>query len=366
MKGKIRVGVLFGGRSAEHEVSLASARNIVHAIDKHKYEVLLIGIDKEGRWSHIEDPDFFQVVGEGKLISLPECREPLLVVPFKHAKEFFYKNDGTSIGPVDVIFPALHGTFGEDGTIQGLLKLAEVPFVGSGVFASAAAMDKDVMKRLLRDAGIPIARFIVFKWHEKGAITFEGVRRSVGLPLFVKPTNLGSSVGISKVKGEGDFWTAVDEAFGYDNKIIIEEFIQGREVECSVIGNEDPIASVPGEIIPSHEFYSYNAKYVDKDGARFEIPADLSSSQIERVKDLAVRSFQAICCEGLARVDFFVKGDGEVIVNEVNTLPGFTQISLYPKLWEASGIPQTELINRLIDLALERSKREEGLKRTYF
>jgi D-alanine-D-alanine ligase len=366
MKGKIRVGVLFGGRSAEHEVSLASARNIVHAIDKQKYEVLLIGIDKEGRWSHIEDPEFFQVVGEGKPISLPECREPLFVVPFRGVKEFLYKKDGTSVGPIDVVFPVLHGTFGEDGTIQGLLKLAEVPFVGSGVLASAAAMDKDVMKRLLRDAGIPIARFIVFKWHEKEALTFEEVWRSVGLPFFVKPTNLGSSVGISKVKEEGDFGTAVEEAFGYDNKIIIEEFIQGREVECSVLGNEDPIASVPGEIIPSHEFYSYDAKYVDKDGARLEIPANLSSSQIQRVKELALRSFQALCCEGLARIDFFVRGDGEVIVNEVNTMPGFTQISMYPKLWESNGIPQTELINRFIDLALERSKREEGLRRTYF
>jgi len=365
MGKKTRVGILFGGRSAEHEVSLASARNIVGAIDRSKYDVVLLCIDKEGRWGSIDDPGFFDAFPQGSTIRLPESYHTLFLSPCPSEGVFLYDPEGRHIGQIDVIFPVLHGTFGEDGTVQGLLQLSQVPFVGSGVLASATTMDKDVMKRILRDAGIPVARFTVFEWHQKDSIDIDEMRDALGLPLFVKPANLGSSVGINKVNNRKEFGRAVEEAFLYDGKIIIEEFIEGREIECSVLGNEDPSASVPGEVIPKHEFYSYDAKYVDKDGALLKIPADLSKTQTKRVQELAVKSFQALCCDGMARVDLFLRTDGTVIVNELNTLPGFTQISMYPKLWEASGISQTELIDRLIRLAIERAEREKGLRRSY-
>ncbi len=366
MKRKIRVGILFGGRSAEHEVSLQSAKNIIEAIDKQKYEVILIGIDKEGRWNHIDDSVYFQLFENAESPALPEFTDSMSVIPYRGKQEFLILPDGRSIGTIDVVFPVLHGTFGEDGTIQGLLKLAGLPFVGSDVLGTAAAMDKDVMKRLFRDAAVPIPAFLVYDWTKKDAIEFTEAERTLGMPLFIKPANLGSSVGITKVKGKEDFKDAVHEAFQYDSKIIIEEFIEGREIECSVLGNKNPIASVPGEIKPRHEFYSYDAKYVDKEGALLEIPAKIPPEQTKRVQELTVKAFKVLCCEGLARVDFFIKDNGEVLVNEINTIPGFTEISMYPKLWAASGIPQTDLIDKLIGLAFDRIRREKKLKRSYF
>jgi D-alanine-D-alanine ligase len=262
---------------------------------------------------------------------------------------------------LDVVFPVLHGPFGEDGTVQGMLKLAGVPFVGASVLGSCVGMDKDVMKRLLRDARLPIGRFLVFHRSRRREVSFEAARRAVGLPMFFKPANLGSSVGINKVRGRKEFDFALKEAFRYDDKIIIEEFISGREIECSVLGNENPVASLPGEIIPRREFYSYEAKYIDGDGAALEIPARLPAPIVKKVQDLAVRSYGVLCCEGMARVDLFLRGGRELLVNEINTIPGFTKISMYPKLWEVSGLPYGRLLDRLITLALERHRCEKKL-----
>lgn len=324
---KIRVGIIFGGKSAEHEVSVRSAENVIEAIDKDKYEPVLIKIEKSGKW-----------------LLNNESRFP-------------------SSELIDVAFPILHGPFGEDGTVQGLLKLAGIPFIGSGVLGSAVGMDKDVMKRLLRDAGIPIAKFVVAK--EKEVPNYKDIVESLGSPFFIKPANMGSSVGVSKVTEESEVARAVENAFQYDRKILIEENIQGREIECSVLGNDEPRASIPGEIIPSHDFYSYEAKYIDENGAKLEIPAKLSSELVEKVRELAIKTFRTLECEGLGRVDFFLKPNGEVQVNEINTIPGFTSISMYPKMWEASGISYTELIDRLIQLALERFEKEQKLKTSY-
>lgn len=264
-----------------------------------------------------------------------------------------------------MVFPVLHGPYGEDGSIQGLLKLANIPFVGSGVLGSAVGMDKDVMKRLLRDAEIPIADFLSFTCHNKKTINYKSIADKLGLPLFIKPANLGSSVGISKVNDENGFFMAIENAFQYDRKIIIEENITGREIECSVIGNDNPIASLPREIISNtenHEFYSYEAKYIDENEAVLQIPAKLSQEKIEEVKELAILTYKVLCCEGMARVDFFMRQNGELIVNELNTIPGFTAVSMYPKLWEASGKSYTQIITYLIELALKRFEEERQLK----
>ncbi|TSC82298.1 MAG: D-alanine-D-alanine ligase [Parcubacteria group bacterium Gr01-1014_20] len=359
-KNKIRVGILFGGKSAEHEVSLQSAKNVVDAIDKEKYEVVLIGIDKFGKWLLPNKAQFLLNASDPKLIKLnKENVESVALVPQSGGELTNLSSEGTVAG-VDVVFPILHGPFGEDGTVQGLLKLAGVPFVGAGVLGSAVGMDKDVMKRLLRDAGLPIANFLVFKQGDN--LDFEEVSIKLGLPFFVKPANLGSSVGISKVRNREDFRKAIDEAFQYDIKIVIEEFVDGRELECAVLGNEKPMASGVGEIIPNHEFYSYEAKYVDENGARLEVPAKIPSEINERVHELAVKSFRVLECEGLGRVDFFLKKDGDLVVSEINTIPGFTKISMYPRLWEASGVSYTELISSLIELAIERFQREQKLR----
>ena len=357
---KIRVGILFGGKSAEHEVSLRSAKNVYEALDKEKYEPVLIGIDKRGKWL-LEDRSRFLL--ENGNAGQEEKGESVALVPQSDGAVTNLERPGAG-EKIDVVFPVLHGTFGEDGTVQGLLKLANIPFVGAGVLGSAIGMDKDVMKRILRDAGIPIAKFKAFR--ENDEISFDAVSGDLGVPLFVKPANLGSSVGVAKARDEKEFRAAVRDAFTYDRKILVEEYIQGREIECSVLGNEDPVASLPGEVIPKHEFYSYEAKYIDEDGAALEIPAKLPEETIKRVQDLAVRAFKALECEGMARVDFFLKENGDLFVNEINTIPGFTSISMYPKLWEASGISYSELVDRLIMLAIERFEKGSRLKTSYF
>jgi len=357
---KKRVGILFGGKSAEHEISLLSAKNVYEAIDRTQFEPVLVGIDKAGRWflndaSHFllnaDDPSAISLNTEGSLVALQ---------PEKHGLISAESKGNVSVD-LDAVFPILHGPFGEDGTIQGFLKLADIPFVGPGVLGSAVGMDKDAMKRLLRDAQIPIGKFITLKSHEK-IPPFVEVETALGNPVFIKPANMGSSVGISKVRNESEYALAVKDAFLYDRKIIIEEFINGREIECAVLGNEEPIASVPGEIIPTHEFYSYDAKYLDENGAALQIPAKLDEETKRRIQELAVKVFQTLCCEGLSRVDFFLKENGEIIANEINTMPGFTKVSMYPKLWEASGISYTELITRLIELAISRFEKERRLK----
>jgi D-alanine-D-alanine ligase len=351
---RITVGIIFGGKSAEHEVSLQSAKNVYDAIDRSKFDPVLIGIDKNGVWRSTGGSLSLLNIEDPRHISLNPTGNPVALEPASAGRlstQAVYSQVAES-PKLDVIFPILHGPHGEDGTVQGLLKLAGVPFVGSGVLGSAVSMDKDVMKRLFRDAGLPIGKFLTFRSHDK-LPSFAEITATLGSPLFVKPANMGSSVGISKAKNEAEYADAIKEAFKYDVKIIIEEFIPGREIECAVMGNENPIVSIPGEIIPTHDFYSYDAKYIDKDGARLEIPAKIDSDCKSRIQELAVKAFQTLCCEGLSRVDFFLKENGEVLVNEINTMPGFTKISMYPKLWEESGIGYTELISRLIELALK-------------
>lgn len=356
---KIRVGILFGGRSAEHEVSLRSAKNVYEALDKEKYDPVLIGIDKRGKWL-LEDRSRFLL--ENGNTKQEEKGESVALVPQSDGAITNFERPSAG-EKIDVVFPVLHGTFGEDGTVQGLLKLANIPFVGAGVLGSAVGMDKDVAKRILRDAGIPIAKFKTFR--EKDEISFDAVSDDLGMPVFVKPANLGSSVGVSKVRDKEEFDRAVREAFAYDRKILIEEYIKGREIECAVLGNENPVASLPGEVVPKREFYSYEAKYIDEDGAALEIPAKLPEETVRRVQDMAVRAFKALECEGMARVDFFLKENGDLFVNEINTIPGFTSISMYPKLWEVSGISYSELVDRLIMLAIERFEKESRLKTSY-
>ncbi|MDC3413220.1 D-alanine--D-alanine ligase [Terrihalobacillus insolitus] len=359
---KKKIGIIFGGKSAEHEVSLQSAKNIVDAIDKEKYDVALIGIDKEGKW-HISDQTSYLLNEENpKLIQLNKTNQGIAVIPGENQRQLKSAAQSSDLDQIDVVFPIVHGTLGEDGSMQGMLRLANLPFVGANVLGSAVCMDKDIAKRLLRESGISVAKSMTFTRKSIGKMDFNKVKSNLGLPLFIKPANQGSSVGVSKVENEEDFHQGIKDAFQFDHKIIIEESIIGREIECAVLGNEEPIASLPGEIKPKKGFYSYESKYIDETGAELAIPAELSSELTEKVKQTAVEVFQSLECEGLARVDFFLKEDGELVVNEVNTLPGFTKISMYPKLWEISGVPYHELINRLIELAVERHKRDMQLK----
>jgi len=362
---KIRIGIIFGGKSAEHEVSLLSAKNVVDALDKNKYEPILIGITKEGKWQ-LEDSESLSLKASSvKIISLKSNNKSIAVIPDSKNKQLTSINRNSEIKKLDVVFPILHGPFGEDGTVQGLLKIAGVPFVGPSVLGSAIGMDKEVAKRLWRDAGISIAKFLVFYSHEISKIDFIKVKKELGLPLFIKPVNLGSSVGVSKVNNKKEFEIAIKKAFQYDTKILIEENIKGREIECAVLGNEEPIASIPGEVILQNDFYSYEAKYIDENGAILEIPAKLSKTKQKEVQELAVKAFEVVCCEGLSRVDFFLTNKGELIINEINTIPGFTNISMYPSLWKESGLSYPKLIDKLIQLAISRYKKEKKLRTSY-
>jgi D-alanine-D-alanine ligase len=356
---QMNVGVVFGGISAEHEVSWVSARNVIRVMDPARYRPVPVLIDADGNWFRVEmanlDSFAFQ---EGRPSGpVPQDRR-ILLDPEGGKIRLVNRTTGAVEERLDLLFPLVHGTCGEDGTLQGLCKLFQIPFVGPGVMASAACMDKDVMKRILQGRGVPVADFVSLVEEDAAGTDLGRVIEQLGLPLFVKPANLGSSVGISKVKSLAELREAVSFAFRFDEKIILEESIVGREIECSVLGNRKPEASVPGEIVPRHEFYSYEAKYQDPEGAELKIPASLSPEITDKVRELAVKSFTAMECEGMARVDFFLRSDGSVLVNELNTIPGFTDISMYPKLWEASGVPCGELVHRLIQLGLERHRRE--------
>jgi len=386
---KIRIGVLFGGRSSEHEVSLRSALTVMSAMDPARYEVVPIGIGRDGRWYLRADairmltetaPRLESLAGGGLEVSLlPHPAGHSLVEPPGNAP----RNESGATrgarrggaerglpGPLDVVFPVLHGSYGEDGTVQGLLELAGIPYVGAGVLGSAVGMDKDVQKRLLREAGLPVVRYAVverWQWREDPGRAAD-LARPLGYPVFVKPNALGSSVGVSKVKSESALGAALEEAFAYDRKVLIEAACVGRELECAVLGNERPESSIPGEVIlkGSHEFYSYESKYVDPDGAEVKIPAALNTAQSELLRELACGAFRALGLRGMARVDFLVRPTlSEIYINEVNTIPGFTAISMYPKLWEASGVPLGRLIDRLIELALEEHRERAALKITY-
>ncbi len=357
--------MIFGGKSAEHEVSLQSAKNVIDAIDKNKYEVVPVGIDKNGAWHLQDSANFLLNASNPKLIALNKSSNSLAVVPGREGQPLMKQQGSTALGAIDVAFPVMHGTNGEDGTVQGLLKLLEIPFVGAGVLGSAVGMDKDVMKRLLRDAKLPIGKFQTFYKHEAREISFDKVIEALGLPFFIKPANTGSSVGVHKIKEKKQFDAAMADAFQYDDKVLAEEFIKGREIEVSVLGNENPKASLPGEVLPTHEFYSYEAKYLDPEGAKFEIPAKLTEAQIKNVQTIAVKTFKVLCCEGLARVDFFMKESGELFINEINTLPGFTRISMYPKMWQASGLSYPDLIDQLLTLAIERAEKSKRIKTNF-
>ena len=362
---KKRVGILFGGKSVEHEVSLQSARNVYEAIDRAKYDVVLIGIDKANQWHVCDAARLDAAASPSAELAAGTAGEALAFVPGETERALVGAGSHRGLPPLDVVFPVLHGTYGEDGTVQGLLKLANVPFVGAGVLGSAVGMDKDVAKHLLHDAGIPVARSVTLTEPTAALATFDGLAAKFGAPFFVKPVNSGSSVGVSKVRDAAGWAAARTEALRYDRKILVEEFVQGREIEVAVLGNDDPLASVPGEIVPRHDFYSYEAKYLDENGALLCIPAELPPAISERVRQLAVATFQVLECAGMARVDFFVCADGRAYVSEINTIPGFTKISMYPKLWEASGVPYPQLIERLLDLAIERHRREQRIETSY-
>jgi D-alanine-D-alanine ligase len=359
---KIRVAVMFGGRSAEHEVSLQSAKNVIESLDKNKYEPVLIGIDKEGRWFLNENSIQLLNTSDPRLIQLSGKQQEIALTPTGSNSQLINLNEHYPFPKIDVIFPVLHGPFGEDGTIQGLAKLANLPCVGPGILGSAVGMDKDVMKRLLRDAGIPNARFVSLSALNPDRISYNALKEKLGATLFVKPANMGSSVGISKVRNEDELGKALKLAFDYDLKVIVEEEIKGREIECAILGNENPSASVPGEIIPKADFYSYKAKYIDEDGAALSIPAQLPEYLVKQVQDLALQTFRVLECQGMARVDIFLTPEDKLFVNEINTIPGFTKISMYPKLWEYSGISYTELVDKLIQLAIEDHEKRSRLK----
>jgi len=361
----LHVAVLFGGRSGEHEVSLASARSVVDNLDPAKYRVTLIGITKEGHW----------VVPDKSVRALEKGLDaadgvPAVLPPNYGSRQLVSPADGAPVGePIDVVFPVLHGPYGEDGTVQGLLELAGLPYVGAGVTGSAVGMDKVIMKMLFASAGLPIPAFLHFRapvWEQDSSGVQAQIGEQVGFPCFVKPANLGSSVGISKVHAPQELAAALELAFSYDVKVIVERSIENaREVECSVLGNDEPRASVPGEIIPSREFYSYEAKYLD-DASELIIPAELSADTTHRIREMAVRAFEVTDCAGMARVDFLVRRETEeVFVSEINTIPGFTRISMYPKLWEATGVGYRELLDRLIQLALERHGQRARLRTSY-
>lgn len=358
LEKKIRVGVIFGGRSGEHEVSLRSAESIINAIDKSKYEVVPIGIGKDGRW--LVSGDARAMIPQSIMESNHHQQVAIIGDPTRRGlMQLDGEDRGASGLSLDVVFPVLHGTYGEDGTIQGLLEMAGVPYVGCGVLASATGMDKVVMKRLFEQAGLtvgPYEYFLRSAWEENPDTVINKLARSLGFPVFVKPANLGSSVGISKARNKRELGEAINDAARYDRRVIVEKAIDGREIEVSVMGNDHPVASLPGEIILGHEFYDYEDKYVDS-ASTTDIPAKLPRKIIDKIQRDAVTAFQTIDGSGLARVDFFVeRGTNRVIINEINTMPGFTSISMFPKMWEASGVSYGQLIDRLIQLAVERHR----------
>jgi D-alanine-D-alanine ligase len=361
-----RVAILYGGRSGEHEVSRCSAASVFTSLDRSKYQVIAIGIDYDGRWfpqdavAPVDDPSFGKVLPIEKkgdwCVNHYECGGTLVLREMKSGREVV----------ADVVFPVVHGTFFEDGTLQGLLELAGVPYIGAGVLGSSAGMDKDATKRLLAEKGIPVVPWIMVartEWRESKEAVLTAICERFGYPFFVKPANAGSSVGVHKVKDTGSAERLISDAFRYDLKVLIEPAIDCREIECAVLGNENPKASVLGEVIPQHEFYSYEAKYIDAEGAKLSIPAPLDDAITTRIRECAIEGYRALYLDGMARVDFFVdKKTGEFYINEPNTLPGFTSISMYPKLWEATGLSYRELLDELINLAFARAAERKTIE----
>ncbi|MDN5203796.1 D-alanine--D-alanine ligase family protein [Fulvivirgaceae bacterium BMA10] len=352
MTKKLTVGILFGGKSVEHEISIRSAINVVQNMDKDRFEPVLIGIDKKGGW--FQNTEVSEHIDTGDAL-----------VWYPTSEGHYLKNIETDkeLKP-DVVFPVLHGTDGEDGSIQGLFQVANLPVVGSGVLGSSVSMDKLFSKRLLKEAGVPTGNFIAFHRYQKDQVNFDDIETQLGLPFIIKPARLGSSVGVSKVNNETEFLSALDETFQYDQVILIEEFIEGRELECAVIGNEEPIASRPGEIVlqKDYDFYTYEAKYLDKDAVSIIVPAEVEDRIVRKIQEFSINAYQSLGCEDFARVDLFLKEDGTVLINEVNTIPGFTNASMFPMLWQDAGITYKDLISRLIDMALLRFNHYSQLK----
>ncbi len=360
----LKVGILYGGRSGEHDVSLCSAASVVSAIDRDKFDVVAIGIDRDGRWYVQDSPKIVKDKDFGKILKLKKTGNWFVNNYEDENKLKFYEMKTGKKVEVDIEFPAVHGTYCEDGTLQGLLELAMVPYVGADVTGSSIGMDKDVAKRLLRDGGIPVVPWITVtksKWEQFSSEIENKLLSHFDMPVFVKPCCAGSSVGVNKAKAPNQLRESIEFALKYDNKILIEKSIDAREIECSVLGNNDPVASKLGEVIPGHEFYSYEAKYIDSNGADLSIPAEIDGELTDKIRETAVAAYKMLTCCGMARVDFFLdKKDNSFYLNEINTLPGFTSISMYPKLWDISGIPYKELITKLIQLG--REKHEERIK----
>jgi D-alanine-D-alanine ligase len=364
-KKRLRVGVLFGGRSGEHEVSLISAASVIQALDPAKYEAVPIGITKDGRWlagtaAHkMLPPVLSEVLRSGDTVMLSADPNVAALIPVSNSRPDALR--------VDVVFPVLHGTFGEDGTVQGLLDLAGLPYVGSGVLGSAVGMDKDMQKRLFLQAKLPVGDFLAIgraEWEQSRAKVLRAIQKKFRFPVFVKPATAGSSVGMTKAHNAKELTAAMDLAGEFAQKIMVERTIRGREIELSVLGNEDPKASIPGEIVPHREFYDYAAKYLEE-GTRLLIPAKLTHAQVKRFQECAIRAFRALECLGMARVDFFLENrTGRILLNEINTIPGFTSISMYPKLWEASGLSYRGLLDRLIELAVSQHREKQRTKYT--
>jgi D-alanine-D-alanine ligase len=362
MNSKKTVAILCGGRSAEHEVSLQSGKSIIDAIDREKYDLMIIGIDKQGQWLIYPQDDYLKNENDPAKISLSNAGKPIAIVPGTGDNKLYDIYGSNYLTAPDVVFPILHGPFGEDGTMQGLLKLLDLPFVGPSVLGSAVSMDKDIMKKLMDFADIQNAEFYTFVNRAQSNPSFETVEKALGMPVFIKPANMGSSVGVSKANSKEEFEKYLALAYQFDHKVIVEKYIKGREIECAVLGNEKPKASIPGEIVAHHEFYSYDAKYIDEKGASLLIPAKMEEQTIKKVQAIAVKTFQALNCEGLGRVDMFITENDNIFVNEINTLPGFTKISMYPKLWAETGIAYKDLISELIDLAIDRHGKDKALK----
>jgi D-alanine-D-alanine ligase len=351
--GKIKVAILYGGRSVEHGVSINSARNIFEFIDRKVFTPVAVGITQKGKW--YLTPDVSKDIHKGKPLSVQlDAQKPILIA-------------GTQKISVDVVFPVLHGTDGEDGSVQGMLKALDIPVVGTGVLGSALSMNKIVAKRLLREAGLPVADFIPYAYQSKPVPTFEAIKSKLGLPFMVKSSSLGSSVGITKVKSKAAFAGAVAESFRYDNELLFERYVNGREIECAILGNSPPQASLPGEIIISkeYEFYTFDAKYVDGKAVTIQVPANLPKNDREKIRDLSVRAFQVLKCSDYARVDLFLADSGEIYVNEINSIPGFTNSSMYPMMWKERGVSFQDLITKLISLALERTQTENRVQHNF-
>ena len=357
---KLKLGLIFGGRSGEHEVSLQSAYSIANTVDRAKYELFLIAVDKEGNWYLADERDYLNNTDDPSNINLNVNKEQqVALVPVNNSNRLIRLDDGRELATLDVVFPIIHGTYGEDGALQGYMALLNLPCVGADVLGSAVGMDKLVAKELLLRAGIHVAKYILVEQNSSIDTVVNRSEKELGFPVFVKPACSGSSVGVYKAGNSKELKDAVQKALRFDRRILIEEVVNGREIECAVLGNEGLTASVPGEIIPRHAFYSYEAKYIDAEGAQLDMPAKIPENITRKVREIAKKAYKALSCSGMARADMFLKPDGTIVMNEINTLPGFTKISMYPKLMELSGVPYKELIDRLVGLAIERHRQQE-------